>query len=1107
MKHSKYRSTAGQACLLGGLLTAAFGLGSIPAIAQDDVEEIFITGSRIARDPNLGGAIPVSSIDAEQIRVSGEFGVAEVVNDVPALLTSITSDQSQEQSDGVLGATNRLNLRGLGSNRTLTLVDSRRHVGGAAGTAAVDVGSIPMALVESVEVITGGASAIYGADAVTGVVNFILKDDFEGFQLDMNYGVSDEGDAAQSSVTATYGFNFDDDRGNLAVSVDYRSDEGLLAGERPNGVFLGSTRDWANPYFRFQPGEITAADTPNFAAFYDPARGVDGLPTYGLRIPTAADFVASYNGAGLGNTIVEADLTAAELALINRTTDLPGRALLPGRTFPFTSGYGYIHITDPFNFGFEASDSPDLNNNGTPDCLESYTGYAAAEDYGAIGGCWNILEDGTIRPIQDGLVSSATQGFGGDAFNTIANATTPLLTPADDLNINLIGHYDLTDNMRAFAEVKYVSQESDYRTDPNSYWDLLPGYADNPFIPTEFQAIAQRDGLISITVDPIGFGASTEIERETTRYVFGLEGEFDNGIGYEVAYNYGKFERNVSYPGTLIADRFFAAIDAVIDPGTNSPACRISVDPAAPPVTTPFDIPAWDPGYYSFDAADCVPLDIWSGQAGYDNQAARDFITYTAQDNLVVDQSVFSAIFTGDLGIDLGAGEIAWAAGFEYREETSDARSDSIQRGIIPDGLPNGGQPISSVSGNESLVFQPSIRIVNESGKYDVTDMFAEVSIPLLSGVPLAENLTLEAAFRQADYSTIGDASTWKANVIWAPVEDFVFRGSVSQAVRAPNIGELFAPRSGTTFRPNDPCDFNNFGAYADPATIEANCTAQLTGLGIDVDADNNNVYDWVDPLTAAFPGIVGGNPNLVEETADTTTFGFVWEPGFLDGFSLTMDYWDITLEDAIGAVSSQDIVDGCYLSAAGLNPTFCGQFERNNTTGGFIYLESTDVNFASSEVAGIDFQASYSWMAGDNAYEVTLSGSQMDKYVDYTNPLDPTDGNDGLGENQLPEWSGNLFVQADIGDSLSLGWQAQYVGEQLVRYTQIETAAANYGDAAFADATFIHDINATWRMDDGLTVYGGVKNVTGEEPYGTSLGFPVSVRGRMLHVGFTYSL
>ena len=231
------RVSGAAALLVAGMLPFA---GT--SIAQEGViEEVIVTGSRIARDANLTGALPVQSMDADDISSSGEFSLADVVNDVPALLSSLTAEQSIDRA-GRHGS-NRLNLRGLGQSRTLVLVDGRRHVGGLQGSSAVDIGSIPQALVERVEVLTGGASAIYGADAVTGVVNFILRDDFEGLEVQAQTGLSEYGDAGQTAVSVVFGQNFNNGRTNITLSAEVRQDQGLKVHQRTDGLAAGSASD------------------------------------------------------------------------------------------------------------------------------------------------------------------------------------------------------------------------------------------------------------------------------------------------------------------------------------------------------------------------------------------------------------------------------------------------------------------------------------------------------------------------------------------------------------------------------------------------------------------------------------------------------------------------------------------------------------------------------------------------------------------------------------------------------------------------------------------------------------------------------------------------
>ena len=562
--------------------TVVLAAGMLPfagqSIAQEGViEEVVVTGSRIARDANLTGALPVQSMDADDIATSGEFSLADVVNDVPALLSSITAEQSIDRA-GRHGS-NRLNLRGLGQNRTLVLVDGRRHVGGLQGSSAVDIGSIPQALVERVEVLTGGASAIYGADAVTGVVNFILRDDFEGLEVEAQTGLSEYGDAGQTAVSVVFGQNFNNGRSNITLSAEVRQDQGLKVYERSDGLAAGSASDWVNPDLRFQKGDIGSA-TPNFARYFNYDN--TGLYHYGLNIPGRADFIDDYT-AEFGEA---PNLTPAETALIEQAASAPQRAARLFSNFTITSGYGYIIPGNPFTFsGFDPETPIDLDGNGNPDCLDSFTGYNSsfsAAGYGVVGGCWNVGADGSYRPIHDDTIASNFNGFGGDSYNALQQPYGDILLPDDKLTLNLLGRHDLTGSLSLFGEVKYVSQETEAESNPNSFWDLLFGAADNPFLPDFIRGVANQTGGVAITIDPLLFDAATTTQRDTSRVVAGLEGELNNGWTWEVSANYGRYDEEVTAINQVIIDRFFAAIDAVTDPATGQPACRADVDPSAP---------------------------------------------------------------------------------------------------------------------------------------------------------------------------------------------------------------------------------------------------------------------------------------------------------------------------------------------------------------------------------------------------------------------------------------------------------------------------------------------------------------------------------------------
>lgn len=1094
------------------LLAAAMVPFCQQAFAQEaSIEEVIVTGSRIARDPNLVGALPVQSLTADDIAASGEFSLSDVVNDIPALLSSLTAEQSNAGSQ-------RLNLRALGQNRTLTLVDGRRHVGGLQGSSSVDIGSIPQALVERVEVLTGGASAIYGADAVTGVVNFVLRDDYEGLEIDARYASSEYGDSQQAVFSLVYGENFDNGRGNITFSADVRQDAGLTMGERADGYLNDSAGDWANPDLRFQKGDI-GPSTPSFATYYDYA--TTGLYHYGLQIPKSADdFISDYTDEfGVAPT-----LTAAETALINRAANAPARGARVGSNFTITSGYGYIIPGNAFTFsGFDPDTPIDLDGNGTPDCLDSFTGYNSSfgrASFGAAGGCWNIEEDGTIRPIRDEIIASSFNGFGGDSFNVYTPSEEDIITPDEKIALNLFTHYDLTDSDTVFAELKYVAQEASSHSRPTSFWDLLWGAPDNPFVPEFLRPIAEQTGGVGLTVDPLHFDSMSRTARDTVRFVAGLEGEFDNGWTYELSANYGRYDSETTTTGQIIIDRFFAAIDAVTDPATGQAACRADVDPMAPSLNTPFGIPSWDDGYFSYTpgSGSCVPLNLWGGKPGA-SQQAMDWVTSTSLSEITLDQLVFSGSVVGDSSdwFELPGGPVGFAAGVEYREESSDARFDPWQRGVIPPGSPHpAGTLISDVSDNGSLGFDPSVIVRNEYGEYDASDVFLELSLPLLANTPGFRELTLDVAGRMSNYSTVGNAESWKLNLVWAPIEDIAVRGSLSQAVRAPNITELFGPEVGATARPADPCDIVNITALAeaDPtkgANTQANCVAAFQSFGLDpFDADGN--YVWTDPLSARFSGVSSGNRDLMEETADTLTYGFVFAPSFFPGFSLTVDYWDIVIDDGISAVTVQDIVNGCYQGAS-LNQAFCGLIGRNTDVnsaqaGGFNFFRTTEINFAQIEADGIDLSASYSFDIGEHGFRASVTATEMGKLDFYTNPLDLTEVNPELGEMSRPENTGNVYLGWTWGD-LSVGWQSQYLGEMLLgtARVEVETYETLFGPSVLLDETWIHDLNARYVVNDELTVYGGINNVTQTNPFISENAFPATPRGRVIFLGGTYRL
>ncbi|MEM1230113.1 MAG: TonB-dependent receptor [Pseudomonadota bacterium] len=1118
------------------------------ALAQEDtiIEEVVVTGSRLRRS-NESSSQPLALVTGEQMARAGQPDIGEILNDQPALLASVTGTNSIDASANAAG-TNfdeansvggaALDLRGMGIARTLVLVNGRRHVSGVEGTSAVDINTIPPGLIERVEVLTGGASAVYGADAVTGVVNFVLKDDFEGFEFDIQSGISGESDAESSVFNAIFGRNFGDGRGNITLAGRYETRVGLRQGDRS---FLAGDGLWdndTNPALRFQTGDIQASSTPNFAQFYNFEN--TGLFPVGLNIPSADDFISDYT-AEFG---AAPSLTQTELDLIDRAANAFPQAILPGRTFNITSPYGVVAAGDFGSGATPLGSEPDLDGNGVSDCLDSFTGYnsslAGAGSFGAAGGCWVIDENGNPQPYRDGLVSDNFNQFGASQ-SFIAGDRAFVVPDEKKWSIDFNGRYEFAPQLEAFFETKYVYQEVDFGAAGHNFTDLLYGAPDNPFLPEALRPLANNDGVgfigpgglyISRDSDDWGPNVSTN-ERTTYRIVAGLRGEFESaGLSYEISGNYGKFKRELLDPEDQIADRFFAAIDVVTDPATGEPVCRSDLDPNAFPRTTPFDIFSFvgggvDSSFFTFTPGDgqCQPANIWGGR-GAISQEAIDFITRDRTVEDEIEQTVFTAFITGqtDNYFELQGGGIDFAFGFEYREEDSSRQFDSFDEGIIlVDGVTSQGVPFSAgdsvgdVSAAGSLGEDPSLQFTSGSGGYDVWDVFAEISLPLLADVPGAKELTVDAAWRRADYSTFGSNTTYKFGGVWAPSDELRMRGSYSRAVRVPNIFELFSPDQGGFFRPADPCDATQIGLAADPALREANCIADLQAFNVSADNIFNAAGDYAfeDPLSAGFPGVVGGNPDLQPEEATTRTLGIVVTPAFAENLVFTVDYWEIDIQDAIASISDQNIVNGCYDGATLDNP-FCGLINRNPQTtsaqsGGLTFLRQIQLNFGAVKAEGWDLTMNYGFQLGGLNFDLNTSATRQTRL----DLIEPDSGGDGrsvdpeLGESRRPKWSA-LATLGVSRDQWRLAWQTQYLSKQVLAFedgAEIETVDQNFGPAGFSDETYIHSLTGSWALSEAFTLYGGIDNVLDERPFRTEFAYPVGPRGRYFFLGLNARL
>ncbi|MHA6724033.1 TonB-dependent receptor plug domain-containing protein [Sphingomonas sp. RS2018] len=938
--------------------------------------DIIVTGSRIRR-PDFDSPSPIISLGAATVQQAGTTNLTDFLTGFPALQGSSTSADNSGSGAGI-GATglNLLNLRNLGTERSLTLVDGRRHVAGVPGSQAVDVNTIPIDLVDRVDVLTGGVSAIYGADAVTGVVNFVLKKDFEGLSARGQAGISEFGDAGKRLLGVTVGKNFADGRGNVALAYEYGDESRLEARDRARlrGTNLtGFYRNPADPEFR--PGYTGGAS--------------NGIPD---RIPTRD---VRYND------------TAREGGI-------------------------------------------DVDFDGLPDFIVNAAGQLVPFDAGT-----------TVQP-----------GFstGGNATR-VADYQNDLLPDLKRHVVNVLGHFDVSDALTVFVEGKYANVKSFTLGQPSfDYYLQIPD--DNAYLP----AALVGNGGVLLTRDNFDIGQRGEnIERETFRTVVGARGEVSANANYEVSYVFGQTNVTSNYVNDVFDDRFLAALDAVRNPANGQITCRVNLNPAALPDQPYTDRYTGAPA--TFRPGECVPLNLFGDNVA--SPAALAFVRANTQDRSRIRQHVVNASLSGDFGqlFKLPGGPVGFAIGAEYRKE---------QSRFIPD-------PIAA----QGLTFTNALG--RDEGAFDVKEVFGELNAPLLRDVPFFHRLEVGAAVRVSDYSTIGNATTWKANATWSPIRDITFNGTYSKAVRAPNIGELFGANSQTFSFITDPCDraeLQNGTQFR-----VANCQALLGSLGI------ANPAAYEDARSTNISGFAGGNRNLSEEEATTWTAGAVFQPRFLSGLTVRADWYDIKLTNAINTVSATQLAELCVDQPSLDNP-FCPLITRTRTAsttadpGNITSFTVVPQNVARFSTAGLDLNVNYRLRtASFGDFNLRVIANYLDKLEFFGTP--GADVTNRRGEAFAPKYTVNTDLTWQIG-KFTLNYGLSWFDKTL-RYSN-QTVAGNPDIVApeylYLKELWQHDIYASVDVSDKFQFFGGVNNVFGQRPDIGTDTYPVSSVGRYIFAG-----
>lgn len=784
------------------------------------VEEVTVTGSRIKR-AGFDTLEAAFQTDSKTIQQRSYTNVIQALDETPGFAASGVNPVGTNQTTFGSGQS-FADFFGLGSNRTLTLVNGRRFVtsntpaGGNASNPGgagmqVDLNVIPVGLVDHIETVAIGGAPVYGSDAIAGTVNIILKDHFNGLEATAQYGVTDHGDGESQTYRVLAGGDFAEGRGNAVISAEYAKQDGMLLSARSGA----------------------------YHAFADPTGGPPAL------------FVAK--------DLVIGGMTEG---------GLPFQVIAPGYPFPDPNG-DYIR-----------------DGNGTP---------------------LQFGPKGTLIPFHPGVsvlgLPFPAEEDGGDGTRFADHLG--LLAPTSRVLLNGIAHYDVRPNVRAFIETSYAHSQGEEISDLAAFVSPVVGgntmsfSIDNPFLDPTTRATLVANGVTNSFQMARNFSDLLEtdgyLERTTVdlyRVVAGFQGDFQLGgqkWSWDASYNYGRSEglTNFNY---INDNRLALAMDAVRDANGNI-VCR--------------------------SGGNCVPIDLF-GVNRFSKEAA-DYVLDPVQAQSINTEKVITADLAGDLPFGISPQHIAVNIGAEYREEHGAFNPDAAaMAGTSLFGLSLAG-PYDGIAGG-----------------FNTKEIYGETVVPIVvpeQNMSFVRSLSFEGAVRYVDNSINGGATTWKAGGRFSPnlgdwSEGLVLRGVYTHAIRAPAVSELFSGASSTRGSVADPCDASRYQTGNNPTVRAANCATALAALGYTTPADFHSTTTALSPL-----GTVSGNPNLDNETANSWSVGFVYQPRILPRFRLSADWSDIKLEGGIQSLSINQMLTACYDSPNYPNDPACqaSVFQRLN--------------------------------------------------------------------------------------------------------------------------------------------------------------------------------
>ncbi|WDF75144.1 TonB-dependent receptor plug domain-containing protein [Novosphingobium sp. KACC 22771] len=643
-----------------------------PSAAKPDdpstptVQDIIVTGSRI-QNAGTQSPTPLTVVDAAKMLQTAPSSVDDVINQLPAFRASSGPNQVQRNAGSTSTGQSLANLRGLGAQRTLVLIDGRRPVP-TNPQATTSTSIIPVGLIKRMEVVTGGASAAYGSDAVGGVANFVLLDRLEGIHGSIYSGISQQGDNKEFGGNLSFGLNLAEDRLHIVAGADYNKNYGV------GNIY---TRDWS----AVEPG-----NSGNPLAFG--ATRAAGTAAFGWA-----------NG-------------------VEYATQTPG-GVITGAT---TTGGAASSALNLLAFNPDGS---------------TYT-----------------LARG---PVLGNLMINSSSNRGAGPLSQW-NLKQPMEQFAGMVRLS----YDLSDNVKAFADINYARSNvftfSQYHQSPT-----ITIMADNPYLPAGIKAQMAAGNIASFNmgrIDTDWLGTSANNTYTTFQLATGFKGKIFDRFNWDATYIYGRSTIDSQVYGTREAN-LYAALYAVKDSSGNIVCGPIASNPgfAANRLTNSVQMANVQSG--------CVPMNPFG--AGNVSQAAKDYVSgieYTM--NYMVRHDAALNI-SGPL-FRLPGGDVSAAVGAEFRRDTLTQTADAAQI-----------QGLYSSGNNKSY-----------GGAATVKEFYGELELPLLKDITGIRSLSANGAVRRTDYNLSGAVTTWKVGGVYEPVQGLRFRATRSRDIRAPSLSELF---------------------------------------------------------------------------------------------------------------------------------------------------------------------------------------------------------------------------------------------------------------------------------------------------------------------------